>query len=145
MRFYFYHPACIVACVLAVAISILDFRSRLYVSRASEIREFSAPVIPSIAAPTPRSVVVREVAAWVGEDESFNVKPRELVLQGIFFTTAGPRAALSLVDANGRSPQRVRAVVGDEVEGWKIEAIEARRVIIRRGSESRELVLFKRH
>jgi hypothetical protein len=44
----------------------------------------------------------------------------------------------------GASTERVRATVGQVVDGWTVERIEPAKVILRRGEEVKELSLFMR-
>lgn len=139
------HRSVLVVSALLVAVfALVDFRSRIFVGRDRALREFIAPQVKFALPVVPRDRVLSDLTKWVGQDPATQVRPREIVLQGIFFVGSVPRAALSLVAVDGRPPQRVKVGLGDEVEGWKIEAIEARRLLISRDSESRELVLFKR-
>jgi len=124
----------------------MDFAGRLFVGRDASLRVFSAPVVTPVPAAIEKSAALASIQRWLPgkPSEAADTKPREIVLQGAFVVAGQPRAALSLVSAVGLPPQRVKAVVGDVVEGWTIVAIDKRKVVLRRGDESREIWMFRR-
>ena len=131
--------------VVALVVA-MDFAGRLFVGRDASLRVFSAPAVTPVPAAIEKSAAVAALQRWipVKVTEIVDSKPREIVLQGVFVVAGQARAALSLVSAVGLPPQRVRAVVGDVVEGWTILAIDKRKVVLRRGEESREIWMFRR-
>lgn len=133
-----------VVAAIVFAIASGDFSNRIFVGRDHSVRAFVVPRVVLIAPAPERALVLAELVKWVGQDVSEQAKPREIVLQGVFFSGTTPRAVLSLVAQDGRKPERSKVTVGDVVEGWKVESINPMRIIISRDSESRELMLFKR-
>lgn len=133
--------------VLVMFLSSVDFQNRLWVGRDESLRVFSAPAAAPVPAAIDKLTAMGSLQKWLPR-KTINVvdtKPREIVLQGSFGASTGQaRAALSLVSAVGLPSQRVKAVVGDVVEGWTIVAIEKRKIVIRRGDESREIWMFRR-
>ena len=107
---------------------------------------FLAPVVTPVPVAIEKSAALASIQRWLPgkPSEAADTKPREIVLQGAFVVAGQARAALSLVSAVGLPPQRVKAVVGDVVEGWTILAIDKRKVVLRRGEESREIWMFRR-
>lgn len=136
--------AFLLAAALVCIVALFDFSNRLYVGRDRSLRAFVAPPVRVAAAVPSREAVLQDLTKWVGQDRAAQPKPRQIVLQGVFYAGATPRAAVSLVAEDGRPTERMRVSIGDVVEGWKVESIDPKRVLLKRDSESRELVLFKR-
>jgi hypothetical protein len=121
----------------------LDFTLRVLVLRDAGLRDFSAPSSSSIAAPESEESIFKRLEAWVPAKVTVvTPKERDIRLQGMFGSGAEARAALLLVAPDGAS-ERVRASLGQVVEGWTVEKIELGRVVLKRGEESRELLLFR--
>jgi hypothetical protein len=89
-------------------------------------RPVEAPVPPAPAAPAPPP---RRTA-----------DPKALTLMGIL-TSEG--RAIALLTRN-RTGQNVRAEEGDTVDGWTIERIEARHVVLRHGDTKIALQIFRK-
>ena len=144
MNWVEHRVACLVSAAVVFPLSLIDFSDRIYVSRDRALRAFVAPsvqVAPSVLSPT---IIMEDLTKWVGQDRASQVKPRVIILQGIFYAGSAPRAALSLVAEDGRPTERTRVSSGDVVEGWKVESIDSKRVLLKRDAETRELILFKR-
>ena len=124
----------------------MDFSGRLFVARDASLRVFSAPATAPVPAAIDKLAAMSALQRWLPGKPvaAADTKPREIVLQGVFVVAGQARAALSLVSALGLPPQRVRVVDGDVVEGWTVIAIEKRKIVLRRGDESRELWMFRR-
>jgi hypothetical protein len=120
-----------------------DFTLRVLVLRDSDPRSFSAPEAATLAAADTAESIGQRLSAWIPTKEAEPVaQERQISLQGVFGAGSEARAAL-LLGAPGGPPERVRATVGQVVEGWTVERIELGRVLLKRGEESRELVLFR--
>jgi type IV pilus biogenesis protein PilP len=89
-------------------------------------RPVQAPVPPAPAAPAPPP---RRTA-----------DPKALTLMGIL-TSEGRAIALLTRNQTG---QNVRAEEGDTVDGWTIERIEARHVVLRHGETKIALQIFRK-
>ena len=135
----------VVAALVAVFV-LPDFSNRVFVGRDSSLRAFKAPDLVVLTAVVSKAKAVESLNAWLPKKAAdvAESKPREIVLQGTFVVSGQARAALSLVSPAGLPAQRVKAVVGDVVEGWTVAAIELRKIILKRGDESREILMFRR-
>jgi hypothetical protein len=89
-----------------------------------------APAIPADDVTEPSDP--EDTASEPASAESF-------VLKGLIIGDRGARVALQ--SPNGGAP--VWANVGDEVEGWTVEAIKSDRVRLRNGDQVAEIKLFK--
>jgi serine protease inhibitor ecotin len=69
---------------------------------------------------------------------------RELFLQAVIASDSVLRAVIVIGETRERAISRSTVRVGEEVDGWKITAIEARRVQLTRDGRLKELILFKR-
>ncbi|MEW6691616.1 MAG: hypothetical protein AB1340_02125 [Pseudomonadota bacterium] len=72
------------------------------------------------------------------DDAGMRVAEGDFTLTGVVITADGRREAL-LVPRRGRAV--LRGGVGDWLEGWRVELIEAERVVLRRGLKEMVLVL----
>ena len=139
-----------IALALSLVVFALDFSHRIFVGRDTRARKFDAPVFRALPQQIAGESIRSELVAWVGDERVDKAKPKEILIQAIFYSDNEPRVIFALLSSGdqpsqrARDVQRVRAVKGDSVEGWVVQAIEARRVVLTRGNESRELTLFKR-
>lgn len=131
---------------LCAVLVLPDFSTRVFVGRDSSLRAFKSPDLVVLTAVVSKAKAVESLNVWLPKKvaDAAVSKPREIVLQGTFVFAGQARAALSLVSPAGLPPQRFKAVVGDVVEGWTVAAIEIRKIVLRRGDESRELSMFRR-
>ena len=67
---------------------------------------------------------------------------RDIVLEAVFGTPGKLKAAI-LLKGEGQPTERLVLVQGDKVEGWLLESLEPRRLVLKKDQESRELVLFR--
>jgi hypothetical protein len=140
-----YRLSTAILCAALIAIFCADFFSRLAVFRDASVRRFEAPAAVSIVSPPAVDEIKKFVEAWAAPPPQEVAAPveRKMVLQGVFGTRADRSAAVALFPPEGGSPERVRATVGAPIEGWTVKRIDAERVILSRGEESRELLLFR--
>lgn len=130
---------------LALAFS-LDFFVRVFVSADPSARIYTPPIALSFRPPESAEQVLKRLETWI-PPRVVEVPPppeREITLQGIFGSAKERRAALVVTAPGGGAPERVRATVGNVIEGWTVERIDASKVILRRGEEVRELLMFAR-
>lgn len=123
----------------------LDFFFRVFVSADPSARVYTPPAELSFRSPDTREQVLKRLEAWIPPRVVVVPPPpeRELTLQGIFGSAKERRAAIVVAEPGG-APERVRATVGNVIEGWTVERIDASKVILRRGEEERELLMFAR-
>ncbi|MCA6120293.1 hypothetical protein J6500_00015 [Bradyrhizobium sp. WSM 1704] len=65
--------------------------------------------------------------------------PPSVVVLGIVSENGGGRAAIRTA---GTSDKVVRVRTGDDVDGWKVERIEPRRLVLTQGERSVDLAMF---
>jgi len=123
----------------------VDFVLRVLVVSDPSARIFKPPAEVRVRAPDNPQDVLKRLEAWIPPRPVVEVAPpvRELKLQGVFGPATDRRAAMALITP-GASTERVRATVGQVVDGWTVERIEPTKVILRRGEEAKELSLFMR-
>lgn len=107
--------------------------------RASTIQpSFAAPPIPlfgrnniahQLEMPKPPPPVVAAAPAPVSLPETRELQWR---VTGIIIAKAA--APLALIERSGQPSETRRIVVGDEIDGWRVEHIAARAVSFRRGA-----------
>jgi len=122
-----------------------DLALRVWAGRDHSLREFVPPSPVTIRQGPQAASINAAIAGWfpvVSEAEKAP-PPREIVPQGIF-RSAGQSVAIVLLKANDTQPEeRRRLVIGDSVEGSTVEAIDARRIVLTKDGQSRELVLLR--
>jgi hypothetical protein len=140
-----YRGPSITLLVLLPIVFALDFVVRVLVVPDPSARSFKAPAEVRVRAPDNPQDVLKRLEAWIPPRPVVEVAPpvRELKLQGVFGPATERRAAMALTTP-GASTERVRATVGQVVDGWTVERIEPAKVILRRGEEVKELSLFMR-
>lgn len=132
--------------VVAVVVMTIHFVVGVYVPRDEELRKFSAPGVSSI----PRLVSTEAIRARLlaalpdpRPPEAEQPKPREITLQGIF-ASRGSRTAVLVLQPQGDQPlERHNLQVAGEIDGWLVERISGTRVTLKKGSEVKELVMFR--
>jgi hypothetical protein len=66
---------------------------------------------------------------------------RVMQLQAVFASGAAKSAFIAATAPDGQV-ERIRAPVGHVIDGWTVETVESRKVVLKRGEERRELVMF---
>lgn len=129
--------------ILALIVSI-DFFGRIFVSRDESLRRFEVPVIAKSVDPTPAEFMLQRVVGWVPEPKIETVvKPREMALQAVFSQRGKTEAFILLLADADRSEERVKVAIDAEVDGWKVTSVSRTRVVLKKGDEVRELVIFR--
>ncbi len=132
---------------LVCVLCLVDFMLRVYVGRDAESRKFTAPAMPAMpsdeAGTTIRSRLVAALPEVRPPEAEAEVKPREIALQGVFAVRGLRTAALVLLPQGDKLTERRNVKTGEEIDGWLVEQIAARRVTLRKGSEVRELVMLR--
>jgi hypothetical protein len=130
-----------------VVFALIDFFLRIYVARDAELRKFLAPEVLSMPTLEKSDAVQSRLVGILPEpkptSDTAEVKPRELALQGVFTTRNFQTAALVLLPQGDLPIERRNLSVGGEIDGWFVERITRNRVTLRKGSELKELVLFR--
>lgn len=132
---------------LVAALCLLDFFSRVYVGRDGALRRFAAPAVQPLR-PTMETATIAERLSLAlppppSAEEAARVRPREIALQAVFGWRQSRRAVLVLLPQDD-TPIEQRAVgVGVDIDGWLVERIEASKVTLRKGTETKELVMFR--
>lgn len=130
--------------VVLALMMLIDFFARVYVSRDASLRTFTAPTIQKTPQRVTATAALAQIESWLPvKQEVEPPKERDISLQGIFSSKAGGVAAVVLRDPNSGSSESLRVAEGQIVEGWTIERIGPRKVTLRRGEQSRELLLFR--
>lgn len=122
-----------------------DLALRVWAGRDRSLREFAPPSPVAIRKAPEAASINAAIASWfpVVTEAEKSPPPREIVPQGIF-RSAGQSVAIVLLKANEAQPEeRRRLVIGDSVEGSTVEAIDARRIVLTKDGQSRELVLLR--
>lgn len=124
---------------------IADFSTRIWSGRDRSLREFKPPA-PVVIPEMPKADAVNAaIDAWLPRVSPAEQAPppREIVPQGVF-RSAGTSVAIVLLKASDTQPEeRRRLVVGDMVEGERVELIEYRRIVLAKDGQTRELVLLR--
>ena len=132
---------------LLVSIFLLDFSLRVFVSRDDELRKFSAPELRPLASgmrmDVIRSRLERALPAPPSTEELAAKQPRDIALQGVFISRGSRVAALVLLPQGDKPLERRNVALGGEVDGWTVERVEVSRVALKKGSETKELVMFR--
>ena len=122
-----------------------DLAFRVWAGRDQSLREFAPPSPVAIRKAPEAASINAAIASWfpVATEAEKAQPPREIVPQGIF-RSAGQSVVIVLLKANEAQPEeRRRLVIGDSVEGSIVEAIDARRIVLTKDGQSRELVLLR--
>lgn len=133
--------------VILFLFCLLDFFARIFVARDSELRKFNAPVLLTMPRDETAELVEARLTAALPAvpqvDEAAQAKPREIALQGVFGSRGQRTAILVLLPQDEKPLERRNLQQGGEIDGWLVERIEGTRVMLRKGSESKELVMFR--
>ena len=131
-----------IACLL---LATLDFYVRVWVARDSTLRQFTVPKLPAIPSALAVDLVDKQFARWMPvpvPPPPPPPPPPELRLQGIL--GAGPqiRASLVLVEASGVVAARFLVAKGEPVQDWVVQRVDRKSVQLKRGGETKDLLLF---
>ena len=128
-------------------LSLVDFFTRVAVWREADHAEKNI-VLPADLPPV-ESVdqVLNRLKGWIPLDSTASspasVSADSFILRGVFVGRAGSRAILALRGPDGQITRHLRAGVGDEIEGWRVSAIQPRTVVVEREGVTHELTLFR--
>lgn len=129
----------------AAGIFAIRWGADFWVPRSAALRVFEAPEVKPYPAAINREWSLEKIDSWFPEatiDASAgNVVERQILLQAVY----GERKQLNavfLLKAEGAPDERVTLVTGETVEGWTVKDVQRKRVILSRGDQTRELVLF---
>lgn len=129
---------------IVTLIFVVDFASRVFVERDETARAFRAPgAVVELSRPE-AAATQQLINRWFQppEDKPKEPPPRDIVLEAVFGTPGKLKAAI-LLKGEGQPTERLVLVQGDKVEGWLLESLEPRRLVLKKDQESRELVLFR--
>jgi hypothetical protein len=133
-----------VVLVIAALVMSIDFALRVFVARDPGLRRFTPPAEQTIARAETPEQIRQQLDLWLPtEPKEPEVVERQISLQGVFGSGTEIAAILALSPPTGAPVERVRATAGQVVEGWTVERITRREVTLKKGVESRELLLFR--
>jgi hypothetical protein len=139
-----YRRPCYVVIVIAALVLISDFWLRVFVARDPGLRGFTPPAAQTIARAETTEQIRQQLDLWLPtKPKEPEVVERQISLQGVFGSSTEIAAVLALSPPTGTPVERVRATKGQVVEGWTVESITRREVILKKGEEGRELLLFR--
>jgi hypothetical protein len=132
-----------------LGISLIDFVMRVGVFRDQQARVVRIPQSQTVPAITAREVVEQRlltalppVAEGGGAGES--AVQKQIKLLAVFRSPAGATAVVQLTAPDSQETPIMQVVrVGDQLEGWAVESIKPRHLLLRRDGEEQELVLFR--
>ena len=137
----------LVQIVIAIStiIVIVDFFGRVAVFRDQQGRLAKAPpsivVLPFLDLDTVRGRM-RSALPEIARGDA--APEKQIKLLAVFRSIAGASAAIHVITPGSEATPLMRVVrLGEDVEGWKVESIEPRLLLLRRDSEEKELVLFR--
>lgn len=136
----------VMATLAVVAVFVLlDFFLRIFVGRGAELRPYQAPVAAAAPAPFDAKAASERLESWLPKAAAKEdiIQERTLALTGVFRSGGSVRATIFLEPSGSLRGQYVLVSRGDEVDGWRVERIEARRVSLSKGDQVRELEMFK--
>lgn len=125
---------------------LLDFVLRVYVPRDDELRKFVTPTLRPFPKTDSVDVIQQRLAAVLPEPASASDAPaatREISLQGIFGSSRQKSAVLVLAPQGDQPLERRTLQRGGEIEGWSVQTISRSAVTLQKGSERRELRMFR--
>jgi hypothetical protein len=129
---------------IVTLIFVVDFTSRVFVSRDETARAFRAPSAAVELSRPEAAETQQRINRWFQppEEKPKEPPPRDIVLEAVFGIPGKLKAAIML-KGEGQPTERLVLVQGDKVEGWLLESLEPRRLVLKKDQESRELVLFR--
>lgn len=134
--------------VLAGALLVLmaaDFYFRVLVLRDSDSRSFTKPSAIKVVTPTPADAIFAKLESWVPKKVVVEAPPppNQLVLQAIFGVGRDAKVVIAIIPPDGSAPQRLRLSTGEVVDGWTVDQISRSAVALKKGEETKELLLFR--
>lgn len=131
------------AVAVAALLMVIDFWVRVVVVRDDDLRRFSSPA--QIKVPEMKTVeaVQDELAEWIKPPPPPVVIPPEIRLQGILGQGEGARASLALIVNGNQVIERKLVKAGETLQDWTVQSITRGGVLLKRGEEVQELVLFR--
>jgi len=132
------------AVVLLLLMSV-DFYFRILVLRDTSLRLFTTPAVTKVSAPLTTESVSQKLEMWVPKKVVVEAPPppSQLALQAIFGAGRDARVIIALIPPDGSPPQRFRVAAGEVVDGWTVERVGRAAVSLKKGEETKELLLFR--
>jgi hypothetical protein len=127
--------------LLALPWLLLDFFVRVYVPRDGSLRVFAKPTEAQIEPTTPLVELRLQLQQLFPPPVVSTNTERVMQLQAVFASGAAKSAFIAATAPDGQV-ERIRAPVGHVIDGWTVETVESRKVVLKRGEERRELVMF---
>jgi hypothetical protein len=138
----------VIAIVAVLCASVADFFSRVVVIREKNSVTFSNDFRQSEVPVDTAQTILARISKWipldVAQSASASLSPDQLLLSAVLLERSRERAVIAVLGPSGELLRFARVSVGDEIEGWNVQYIEARKVILRREQVSHELSLFRR-
>ncbi len=131
--------------LIAVALCVagaFDFVSRIHVPREPALRVWRAPPAASAFSFPDQTSVSAKLSVWLPAAPTDEPKPREILVQGVFTGNGVRAAALVLRPVGAGAEERRLIAVGEQVEGWVVESINANSVLLSKGEERKALKLL---
>ena len=127
--------------LLALPLLLADFFLRIYVPRDDSLRAFSKPSVAQMEKTTSLDELRQRFQRLFPPSVTTVVQERVMTLQAVFAVGQSKSAFIAAAGADGQV-ERIRAPVGHVIDGWAVESVESRKVVLKRGEERRELVMF---
>jgi hypothetical protein len=97
------------------------------------------PPTPSTAA---ADAIQKQFATWMPVPAPPPPPPPELRLQGVLGSGSQIRASLVLVEGSGAISASFLVSKGEAVQDWVVQRIDRKGVQLKRGTETKDLILF---
>jgi hypothetical protein len=118
-----------------------DFFLRVHVPRDGSLRAFAEPAELQVEPAIGLGELRQQLQQLFPPPVSTVNTERVMTLQAVFSSGTTKSAFISAAAPDGQV-ERIRAPVGHVIDGWTVDAVESRKVILKRGEERRELVMF---
>jgi hypothetical protein len=129
----------------AICLSLFaaDFFSRVFVRPQSSNKHYSPPVVQPINLGVSESEIsfLLDELFKLPEPEQNAPPPRDIILEAVFGREKALRAVVAL-RGEALPTERRLVNVGDNVEGWTVAAVQARKVNLTKEGEVREITIF---
>lgn len=133
--------------VLIFGACVLDFLVRVYIPRDEALRQFTAPTVESLPPRNEGSAIRARLDIALpppkSSEDLSEAPPREIVLQGVFISKGKKVASMVLLPQGDKPLERKIVEIGGEIDGWSVEHIDNRKVGLSKGTERKELVMFR--
>lgn len=129
--------------MMALGVGV-DFWSRVWVGSDERLRAFAIPKVVALSPPVSEANIQQSMQNWFPKPAVVEeVKPKELVLQGVL-RAKGRSSAVIAVRVPGQPPS-VRSLLreGEIIEGWTVERIDSRAVLIKNGDQTQTLTMLR--